>query len=94
MEYSLNVRYLHLSNFCRFFCKPTFVIGIVCCISPTFKSVTNLSNPLAKIYPKYTWLKDIKTVINVSPYIVKGENGGDDDYDEEGSGFNEHNNNI
>lgn len=48
---------------------------------------------LAKLYPKYTWLKDIKTVINVSPYIVKGENGGDDDY-EEGSGFNEYNNNI
>ena len=50
---------------------------------------------LAKLYPKYTWLKDIQTVINVSPYIVKGEIE-DDDYneDKEGSGFNEYNNNI
>ena len=50
---------------------------------------------LAKLYPQYEWLKDIKCVINVSPYIVKGEIT-DDDYneDKEGSGHNEYNNNI
>ena len=49
---------------------------------------------LAKLYPKYEWLKDIKCNINISPYIVKGEITNDDYDDKEGSGHNEYNNNI
>ena len=52
---------------------------------------------LVKLYPKYEWLKDIKCVINISPYIVKGIKGGTsegDDFNEGGSGFNEYNHNV
>lgn len=54
---------------------------------------------LEKLYPQYSWLKDIHCVINVDPYIIKGQMKKDDDYAEEnregkGQGINDYNNNT